>query len=389
MALVDVVINRRALSDLIRFRWWVVAAWMLAQYLLVDGDWSDWGYFKLAALRLVGQQGTAAEQGIHLYTTSIQFQFGLPPLLLAELARMAGVHDRAVFEFVAMVLGLIALVVLERLVLRVRPASAQQIRALSLMSGVLLAQSWGVLAIQSAHIDDAIVLCAAVGIWAAIAWRRPWIAAVLAGTSAAGKPWGVILVPFLLALPAKQRLRAISLACTVLLMWWLPFLLDPHTLPALSSMQLHVQDLSPLHLIAPWADLKPWWVRPAQFIVGSALVGVMVLRGQWPAALFAGIAWRMMLDPGLYAYYWTDLLFAAIIWVSVRPSRRSFAMLILTWVLSREMLRVLWDFSHPAISLTFLGLGIGLALSTARHRAGPEPIAAQQYAEEESVVAAA
>jgi hypothetical protein len=60
-------------------------------------------------------------------------------------------------------------------------------------------------------------------------------------------------------------------------------------------------------------SVSPRRERPAQIVLGAVLGWLAVRTGRWPAALFAVIAVRLLLDPGTYAYYTSGLVLAAVL----------------------------------------------------------------------------
>ena len=170
--------RRRAswVALLVSRRWLVLAAWATAQWWIVPDHTGDWRYFDTAARAVFG--GTLgrgrAPGGLHLYT-SFPVQFGPPPILLAELARLGDGAGRAVFGIVIMCVCLPTLWLLQQTAMALGQPRAK-VEATVLLGGLAIVPAWGVLAFGYTHMDDALVLFGAAldcGSCHGTRWRLP------------------------------------------------------------------------------------------------------------------------------------------------------------------------------------------------------------------------
>ena len=70
---------------------------------------------------------------------------------------------------------------------------------------------------------------------------------------------------------------------------------------------------SALRVLGVMDPRTPWWDRSAQLLLGLAGGAVAVRRGRWPAVLLVAVAARILLDPGVYAYYTAGALLGTIV----------------------------------------------------------------------------
>jgi hypothetical protein len=70
---------------------------------------------------------------------------------------------------------------------------------------------------------------------------------------------------------------------------------------------------SALRVLGVMDPRTPWWDRSAQLLLGVAGGAVAVWRRRWPAVLLVAVAARIMLDPGVYAYYTSGALLGTIV----------------------------------------------------------------------------
>jgi hypothetical protein len=297
-----------------RRRWPLLAGWSAAQWWLVADHTGDWAYFQGAARAMFGGSiGTHhLPGGIHTYANAPSFQFGPPAVVLAEPATWFGTLGRPIYEIAIMALCLPTLWMLEAIAVELgRPPESA--RRFTLLAGALLVHAWGLLAFGASHMDDALVLVGAVATAFLCLRQRPYLAAGVAGTAVAAKPWGLFVLVLLLQVEPRRRLPALAVAGAVALAWWSPFLLDPHTVSAVAGARVGINDNTVLHLILPGAHRMPPWVRPAQ-LAGGVVVGTwLALHGRiWSVPLVA-IALRIVIDPGGYDYYWCGLTVAAML----------------------------------------------------------------------------
>lgn len=190
-----------------------------------------------------------------------------------------------------------------------------------LLAAALFVVVWGDVAVRTAHIDDAITLAAAAAGVLAVAHRRPgWVVIALA-VAAAAKPWGLIFAPLAAALPDRRLLRVTAVVVLAGLTW-LPFIIaEPATLDA-SSFEIANETSSSLRALGITSPTTPAWVRPAQLIGGFGLAAVLVWKGRWTAALMAGVAFRLLIDPAANRYYTVGLVLGLLVFELHRRPRR-------------------------------------------------------------------
>jgi len=191
-----------------------------------------------------------------------------------------------------------------------------------LLGGLLVVQSWTSLAVVYVHLDDVLVLSAAVFALWAITRQRWLLTGLLLGVATAAKPWGIILVPLVLTLPRKERLRASLVAAAVTAASWGPFLLADSRTVSAGRVQNGVTGASVLHLFGVASGTAPAWVRPAQLALALVAGCWVVSKGRWGAVLFVCIALRIALDTQAVAYYDTGLVLAAFAWDLLRSRRQ-------------------------------------------------------------------
>jgi hypothetical protein len=220
------------------------------------------------------------------------------------------------------------------------------------------------------HLDDCLVLLPLTAALWAIACDRPVLGAVLVGAACAGKPWGVVGVPLLLApVLGRRRWRAIAVAGGVVAMVYGPFVLgDWHTLTA-GKPTLLVGRLSSLQLLGIAAGSHPWgWLRAVQFGVAVGLGAVAVIRRRMAAALLIGIAVRLLLDPGTNPYFPAGLAVAALVFDMASGRRLPVASLLALVVWAPSFTPTLPAAVGTVVRTVAILLIVGFAL--ARHRPG-------------------
>jgi hypothetical protein len=147
----------------------------------------------------------------------------------------------------------------------------------------------------------------------AVARRHPiWAGLALAGAVDA-KPWAVAFAAVLLALPRRQWPAALATFTGGVAVAWLPFLLtDPRTL-AVTHFTIPNNQSSALRALGVMTARTPWWDRSVQLALGLAGGCLAVWRGRWQAAVLVAVAARILLDPGVYAYYTAGALLGTIL----------------------------------------------------------------------------
>ena len=316
----------RRVAPLLRWRYpllVVVAFAFSVQHLRGTGD--DWRWFVLGSELLFGVHHpySALRGGLHLYANYPEVQIGPLSLLLATPFRLLGRTDgRIVVSLLLTALAPAFVYLLERTARTVWPDADRRLVSVTvLLGGLVVAQAWSPLVTIYARLDDALLLgVLALALWA-VAARRPWLVGAALGVGMALKPWGIIGLPLILALPRRCRLRATAIAGVITVVAWIPFVLaDSSTLSAVRPQAL-TSPASVLGLFGvPFGD-APLWVRPVQFGAALVLGSVAVARGRWAAVPLLGIALRIGLDPEVWLYYSSGLLLAALAWDLLRSPR--------------------------------------------------------------------
>lgn len=289
------------------------------------GTGGDWSLFVLGSEVLFGTHHpySPLPGGVHVYANYPQVQIGPLSLLLATPFRLLGRTDgRIAASLLGTAVAPVVVFSLERAALALWHEADRRVVALTaLLGGLVVVQAWSPLATIYARLDDVLLLLAlAVAVWA-VAHRRPWLVGAALGTGMALKPWGIVALALVLALPRRDWWRAAVPAAAMTAVAWLPFVIgDPGTLRSLRPQALTSPE-SVLGLFGvPFAD-APGWVRPVQFGAALLLGAVAVARGRWGAVLLVGIALRVGLDPEVFLYYSTGLLVAALAWDLLRSPR--------------------------------------------------------------------
>ncbi|HXY17789.1 MAG TPA: hypothetical protein VEH79_06455 [Gaiellaceae bacterium] len=312
------VVAGSALSLLKRWRYGILWATALVEF---PRHWTvrvgDWRYFVQGSNLLAGRTAPGAPSGgLHLFANYHSMHMG--PLTLAAvwpLRAIAG--DGLVPALVLMAaLGPAVVIALERAALAIgRDAvSAELVQLTALGGGVLLLRSWGLAAGPIAHLDDVLTMAfCALAVWA-VATRRPLLSGVAIGLAVAAKPWGIALLPILLAFDRRGRVRGAVSAGLLSAAAWLPFVFgDPGTVKA-GAFDVANDAASALRALGVETAGTPGWLRPTQVLLGL-LVGVAACAvGRWPGVLLGALAVRLGLDPATFVYYTPALVLGALTW---------------------------------------------------------------------------
>ncbi len=165
-----------------------------------------------------------------------------------------------------------------------------------------------------AHLDDVLALALTVAaVTALAAGRIGWVGPLL-GAAIGAKPWAAAFLPLLWVLPGQHRRAAVGWAIAIPVLAWLPFILaDPGTLLATSKFTISNAKDSALRALGVTDPRTPSWCRPAQLALGLGIGAWSIRLGQWPNVLLAGVAARLLLDPGTYDYYTASVMVAALL----------------------------------------------------------------------------
>jgi hypothetical protein len=231
-------------------------------------------------------------------------------------------------------MGLLALVVIRRIALLVRPelATRRGFRFTFLAGGALFMVAWMELAVAYGHLDDSLALLLATAAVLAAVQGRPVLTGLAIGLAADAKPWALIFLPVLLlpggmsgwrspdqaARPFRASLRASAIAAgcaaAAIAAAWLPFFIaEPGTVRALHYTIANMPN-SALHALGVSSLQTPHWDRPAQIIAACALGLIAIRRGRWPALLLLGAGARIALDPAVHGYYTASIVVGALLW---------------------------------------------------------------------------
>jgi hypothetical protein len=284
----------------------------------------SWHFFDAGARLLFSASGGG---GLHLYAHHPVLQIGPLALLVAAPLRVADPwHGRVAAVLLMTALGPILLWLIGRL--KIAGAHGVSRRRLT-FAGMVLIPVWVEVATHFAHLDDVLALAFAVLAMHAIELERPLLAGLLLGCAADSKPWAAAFIPLVFALAPRLRLRATAVWVISIAAAWLPFVLvDPASF-RVTSFTIPNTASSALRALGIYDPRTPVWDRPLQLILGCLLAWAVVRSGRWPAALFAAITVRVLLDPGTYAYYTSGLVLAAIL-VDLFLTRRRIPLYALT-----------------------------------------------------------
>ncbi|HUR18540.1 MAG TPA: hypothetical protein VMZ51_06335 [Acidimicrobiales bacterium] len=341
------------------------------------GTGADWRLFVLGSEVLFGRHHpySPLPGGLHVYANYPEVQIGPLSLLLATPFRLLGrTEGRIAASLLLTAVAPAVVYVLERAAAAVWQEADRRLVGLTvLFGGLVVVQAWSPLATIYARLDDVLLLAVlSLAVWA-VALRRPWLVGAALGAGMALKPWGVVALPLVLALPRRDWWRAAGLAGAVTAVAWLPFVFGDHgTLSSLRPQSL-TSPASVLGLLGlPFED-SPGWVRPLQF--GSALVlgAVAVARGRWGAVLLVGIALRVGLDPEVFLYYSTGLLVAALVWDLVRSPRPLPAWTLAGFLLLDVAYVVAQSDDQKALLRLLVTAGVVLSIAVPPRSAQPAP----------------
>ena len=289
--------------------WLVLWPWALAWVAFQAGMAGQSWHFFAQGGRLLFANAPGA--GLQLYATHPDLQIGPLALAVSDVLRAVGPGNGESTAIAAMSLtGPLVLAAVWRLV----PAAERQRRSRPLFAGLLFLPVWTELTTHFAHIDDLMALGFSVAALHAVARRHPVWAGLALAAAADSKPWAAAFVVLLLALPRRQWLTALAAFTGGIAVVWLPFLLaDPRTVAAVTRFTIPNDRSSALRALGVMDPRTPWWDRSAQLLLGLAGGAVAVRRGRWPAVLLVAVAARILLDPGVYAYYTAGALLGTIV----------------------------------------------------------------------------
>lgn len=324
--------GRKLVRVALRWRYLILAlvavGWSVYPYLrftrfgALAGDYYTFVYGGrvLIGVGMPGYHGSP----LHLFQAFPGFQIGPPPLALAgALSMLPGDLGLAVWMLLTMACGVVSLRAIELVLLRTG-LSRQRAGLTTLIGGIAVLGCWSAM-VSWFHLEDAIAtMCLLVAV-AALAARRPWwVVALLVGAGAACKPWALIGLPLLLALPKVDRWRAGLLSLTVAAVWWLPFFIAaPHTLGALAAFPNRISPHAAFRALGfqPYAA-APQHLRTLELLLAGAMAALAVTRDRWIGAPLAAFAGRLLLEPRWFVYYGAGLIAATFLWEAASSDRR-------------------------------------------------------------------
>lgn len=298
----------------------ILAVWsgVWALYFSVTGGFS-WHYFVQGSTLLFhGAQPGRPAGGLDLYANYPQLQIGPVTFALAEGLRQlgggAGVHAAEAFMTV---LGLVVLYSVERIAEAMRPelTRTRRLDRTMLFGGGIFMIGWTDLSVGIGHLDDVLALTlVTLAVWALTA-NIPTLAGLCLGLSVDSKPWALVFLALILTVPKFMRTHVAVWTGATVLVAWLPFVIaDPHMLTAASAFTIPNEPSSSLRALGVADAGTPKWDRMAQIGLGCLLGGIAVWRRRWPAIVLLGVGARIVLDPGVYAYYTSGVLLGALMW---------------------------------------------------------------------------
>jgi hypothetical protein len=196
----------------------------------------------------------------------------------------------------------------------VRGHTLRQADLLLLTTGPLVILSWAHLSSEYLHVDDMLVLLAAV---LAIELRLSGhhvLMGVALGMGVASKPTALGLLPLAVGLPWRQLVRAALATLLVTAAAWGPFeVADRGTLTQAGSFIQFLHSGAPLALVLDrHSDLS--WLRPVQLALMLIVGCVVAWRASWMAAPAAAFAVRVAMDPGDFSYYGASVVVCCVIY---------------------------------------------------------------------------
>ena len=295
----------RTWDVVLEHRWFLLSGWVLlvaTVQLLATPRWlGSWHYIVTGVGVLTGPHP------LELYATHPELQMGPVTFVFSTPLVLLGGPLGLVCAAIAM--ELIGLLVLREARALIRPGDTAGERRWFLTS-LAVALGWNVLAIRYGHPDDVLAVFAAVLALRMLQSDAVLRSALLIALSIDCKPWTAPLAFVLLAAPRRRWIPAATVVALVVAAAWLPFVLSASTLRA-TGFTIAVDPTASIRLLGLATAHTPVWCRPAQVLIGSALVGVMAHRHRWSAALLVVVVVRLLLDPATHTYYDAGLLVAA------------------------------------------------------------------------------
>jgi hypothetical protein len=328
---VSSTVRARALAWLLRWRFVVLIAWSVGwyfyRYATQPRGLTDWVWFEFGARTIVHLNSHYASGSLGLYAHHPVVQIGPPPILaVAAFQWLSPTTVLQMFGVLMAMAGVWCLSCAEALRTAIAGRAtqpSQRGRWATLAAGLLVLPIWSWEVARIQHLDDVMAISFCLAAMAIISRRRAWwLAAILLGLGITSKPWALIMLPILLALPREDRPKAFLLALAALAAPWLPFVIgDHHTVSALADFKVYVDPRSPAHALGVPLGFPPNWLRPLQILGGLGLTAYLVRRGRWAALPMLVLGWRVLSDPQSWAYYGMGPLIAAALLDTVEANR--------------------------------------------------------------------
>jgi hypothetical protein len=298
----------------------ILAVWssLWGLYFSVSGGFS-WHYFVQGSTLLFhGAQPGQPSGGLDLYAHYPQLQIGPFTFAVAEgLRHLGGSNGLRAAEAFMTALGLVVLYCVERIAEAMRPelTHTKRLDRTMLFGGGAFMIGWTDLSVGISHLDDALALTfVTLAVWGLTA-NIPTLAGLCLGLSVDSKPWALVFLALILTVPRFMRGHVAVWTAATVIVAWLPFVIaDVHTLTAASSFTIPNEPSSSLRALGVADAGTPKWDRMAQIGLGCLLGGIAVWRRRWPAIILLGVGARIVLDPGVYAYYTSGVLLGALMW---------------------------------------------------------------------------
>lgn len=333
---------------------------------VVAGGRGDWNQFVAAGKSMLTHNGWS------VFARNHDVQTG--PISLAA-ARILAVTTRNGFVACAVLCMVLGVFVLRTLVTSAAdPNDERQRTVLTIVGGSLLLFSWAKLG-GYGHLDDAMVLAAAVASTSMMRANRKWPAAILLGLSIAVKPWAIVLLPITLCRRGswRRRLEGPALSATIGGVMWAPFILfAPDTLKSMRPTVNLASD-SVLRIFGATSNDIPASLRTAQLLAALAVATIVAWRGRNSGVLLAAIAVRLAMDPGTWAYYTPGLVVGALVWDAYESRRKlpwatiaASLLLLPSWIIPSDEVRACLRLV-ACVGAVAVVLGVGADRVRVRH----------------------
>jgi hypothetical protein len=318
---------------LVQWRHPILLIFVLLQSWGVRSD-ADWSMLSDGGRALFGPAPLST------YAANPELQAGPPSLVVVRaLNVLPGIGGELAAHLLLAVLAWYLLFLAERWAVPQATWRSVPLRPglMTLLIGVPVLQEWSALAGALPHVEDGLALLTFALTFRAVDRDRPYLAAVLAGLTAAWKPWAVVALPLLWGLPRsrQQRLRALLIAAAVPAVCWMPFVLGDHSTLSAVSIGFTLRGNSTLRVLGfSGLDVPNWW-RSVELAGSFGVAAIAAIRRDWRVAFAAGCTARVLLDPAGFDYYVAGLVLATAVTErvsSVRPWRTLLLLVAMVYV---------------------------------------------------------